>query len=62
VFPATPVELPGSADLSLRYQRRISDAWTVTVGLENVLDARYEVVKGFPAPARRIFVSASGRF
>ena len=62
VFPVAPVELPGYADLSLRYQRRMSDAWTVTVGLDNVLDARYEVVKGFPAPARRVFVSASGSF
>jgi vitamin B12 transporter len=62
VFPTTPVELPGYVDLGLRYQHRMGDAWTVTVGLDNVLDARYEVVKGFPAPARRVFISASGRF
>jgi vitamin B12 transporter len=62
MFPAAPVELPGYVDLGLRYQYRISDFVTVTVGLDNVLDARYEVVKGFPVPARRAFISASGRF
>jgi vitamin B12 transporter len=62
VFPAAPVDLPGYVDLSARYQHRVNPAWTVTVGVDNLLDARYEVVRGFPAPARRLFISASGRF
>jgi outer membrane cobalamin receptor len=62
VFPAAPVQLPGYVDLGLRYQYRTSDTWTITVGLDNVLDAQYEVVKGFPAPGRRVFFLASGRF
>jgi vitamin B12 transporter len=62
VFPAETVDLPGYADLGVRYQRRLGDRWTLTLGVDNALDARYEVVKGFPAPGRRVFVSASGRF
>ena len=62
MFPATMVELPAYADLGVRYQRRTVGGWTLTIGIDNVLDARYEVVKGFPAPGRRVFLSASGRF
>ena len=62
VIPAATVEIPAYVDLDLRYQRRTAEGWTLTIGIDNVLDARYEVVKGFPAPSRRLFVSASGRF
>jgi len=62
VFPAATVELPAYVDLGVRYQYRTPGGWTMTIGMDNALDARYEVVKGFPAPGRRLFVSASGRF
>ena len=62
VIPSTMVETPAYVDLGLRYQHRTVGGWTLTVGIDNALDARYEVVKGFPAPGRRLFVSASGRF
>jgi outer membrane cobalamin receptor len=62
VFPAVTVEAAGYIDLGLRYQRRISEGWTMTIGVDNALDARYAVVNGFPAAGRRLFVSASGRF
>jgi vitamin B12 transporter len=61
VFPAVTVEAAGYIDLGLRYQRRISEGWTMTIGVDNALDARYAVVNGFPAAGRRLFVSASGR-
>jgi outer membrane cobalamin receptor len=62
VFPATTVEAAGYLDLGLRYLQRVGDGWTVTVGVDNALDIRYAVVNGFPAPGRRLFVSAAGRF
>ena len=62
VFPAVLVDAPGYVDLGLRYQRRAGEGWTWTVGVDNALDARYAVVNGFPAPGRRVFVSAAGRF
>ena len=62
VIPATMVDIPAYVDVGLRYQQRIGGGWTLTIGIDNTLDARYEVVKGFPAPGRRLFVSASGRF
>jgi vitamin B12 transporter len=62
VFPATTVEVAGYLDLGLRYLQRVGDGWTVTVGVDNALDIRYAVVNGFPAPGRRLFVSAAGRF
>jgi vitamin B12 transporter len=62
VFPAATVQAAGYLDLALRYQRRVDDGWTVTVGIDNAFDARYAVVNGFPAPGRRLFVSTAGRF
>jgi len=62
VFPAAAVDLPGYLDLALRYQRQSPSGWTVTVGVDNLLDASYEVVKGYPAPGRTLFVSASRRY
>ncbi|HEY6104317.1 MAG TPA: TonB-dependent receptor [bacterium] len=62
VFPAATVDAAGYMDLGLRYQHRIGEGWTLTVGVDNALDARYAVVNGFPAPGRRMFVSAAGRF
>lgn len=62
VVPAVEVDLPGYVDLGLRYQHRTAAGWNVTIGIDNVLDTRSEPVKGFPAPGRRVYFSASWRF
>lgn len=62
VIPATMVDVPAYLDLGVRYQRHAADGWTMTIGIDNALDASYEVVKGFPAPGRRLFISTSRRF
>jgi outer membrane cobalamin receptor len=62
VFPAVPLMMPGYVDLALRYQRQSTTGWIVIVGIDNLLDASYEVVKGYPAPGRTVFVSASRRY
>jgi len=62
VFPAARVELPGYLDLALRYRMETSAGWTVTLGVDNLLDASYEVVKGYPVPGRTLFLTASRRF
>lgn len=62
VFPAAMADAPSYVDLALRYQRSVAGGWTVTLGIDNALDAGYQVVTGFPAPGRRVFVSAAGRF
>ena len=62
VFPAARVELPGYVDVALRYEARTPSGWTVTFGIDNLLDATYEVVKGYPIPARTVFVTASRRY
>jgi len=61
-FPAVPVLMPGYLDLALRYHRQSATGWTVIVGIDNLLDASFEVVKGYPAPGRTVFVSASRRY
>ncbi|MDR7499421.1 MAG: TonB-dependent receptor [Armatimonadota bacterium] len=62
VFPAVRIELPGYLDLGLRYRTETSAGWTVTFGVDNLPDASYEVVKGYPVPGRTVFVAASRRF
>lgn len=59
VFPASTVTLPGYVDVALRYQLRTASGWTVSIGVDNALDATYEVVKGYPVPGRTVFLSAS---
>jgi len=62
VFPAVPLVMPGYFDLALRYQRESPTGWVTIVGIDNLLDASYEAVKGYPAPGRTVFVSASRRY
>lgn len=62
VFPALAVQLPAYGDVALRYARQLPSGWTITLGIDNLLDASYEVVKGYPVPGRTVFVTASRRF
>jgi vitamin B12 transporter len=61
VFPAARVVLPAHLILDLRYEMRIS-GWIVQAGLDNLLDARYETLRGYPAPGRSVYVRFSGSF
>ncbi len=61
-FPATTVQLPGYVDLRLRYRAETETGWALTVGVDNALDWQYESVKGYPAPGRSVFITATMRF
>lgn len=52
--------LPGYVTVGLRYQVEVSGV-LLTVGVDNVLDARYETLFGYPAPGRTLFVQVSSR-
>ncbi|HXF82768.1 MAG TPA: TonB-dependent receptor [bacterium] len=62
VFPAAAVTLPGYTDVAVRYERAMASGWTIVAGADNLLDVRYEVVKGYPVPGRTFFLAASRRF
>jgi vitamin B12 transporter len=56
-FPAPRVTLPGYTTLDLAAEHRLPGsgmAWTGLLRVENALDARYDAVRGFPAPGRVI--------
>ncbi|MDR7407762.1 MAG: TonB-dependent receptor [Armatimonadota bacterium] len=59
-FPATRVTLPGYVTVGLRYEVAASDV-LVSVGVDNLLDARYETLRGYPAPGRTFFVQVTSR-
>ena len=59
-FPARRVTLPGYLTVGLRYELQL-DGLAVTVGLDNLFDARYETLRGYPAPGRTVFVHVTGR-
>jgi outer membrane cobalamin receptor len=54
-FPAVRVTLPGYVTVGVRYEQRVGSL-VVTAGLDNVFDARYESLRGYPAPGRTFFV------
>jgi vitamin B12 transporter len=59
-FPAPRVTLPAYTTLDLAAEHRLplaaGGAWDMLVRVENALDARYEAIRGFPAPGRTISV------
>jgi len=61
VFPSPRVTLPGYVTVGLRYERRVGDR-VITAGVDNLLDARYETVFGFPAARRTVFVRFGSAF
>ncbi len=60
--PDPPVQLPSYVDLLLRYELSTSGGWIWTVGVNNALDQSYQVVNGYPAPGRTVFVNATKSF
>lgn len=59
-FPATRVTLPGHVTFGLRYELVVSDV-LVSLGVDNLFDARYETLRGYPAPGRTFFVQVTNR-
>ncbi|MDR7470263.1 MAG: TonB-dependent receptor [Armatimonadota bacterium] len=60
-FPATRVTLPGYLTVGLRYERNFGPL-LLLAGVDNLLDARYETLRGYPGQGRTFFVQlASGR-
>lgn len=59
-FPATRVTLPGYVTFGLRYELQVSGL-AVSLGIDNLLDARYETLRGYPAPGRTFFVQVTNR-
>lgn len=59
-FPAPRVTLPAYATVDLAAEHRLPAAtglaWDVMLRVENAFDARYEAVRGFPAPGRLIAI------
>jgi outer membrane receptor protein involved in Fe transport len=60
--PDPPGQLPSYVDLQLRYQVTMPDGWSWIVGVNNALDQSYQVVSGFPAPGRTVFVNVTKSF
>jgi outer membrane receptor protein involved in Fe transport len=54
------VTLPGYVTFALRYELTLADL-VVSLGLDNLLDARYETLRGYPAPGRTVFVQVASR-
>jgi len=55
-FPAGRVTLPSYIVVGLRYT--VSTGFgTLQVGIDNLFDAAYEALRGFPAPGRSVFIT-----
>ena len=59
--PATRVTVPGYVTVSVRYERPLGTL-RLRIGIDNVFDAQFETLKGFPGPGRTVFVQAMEDF
>jgi len=60
-FPASRVSVPGYVTVGLRIERTFGNV-VVRVGVDNLFDAPFETLKGFPGPTRTFFVQAGSEF
>jgi vitamin B12 transporter len=60
-WPASRVKLPGYLTFGVRYEHSWP-GWTLRVGVDNLFDARYETLRGYPAAGRTYFVRISTSF
>lgn len=60
-FPATRVMLAGYATVGLRYEQKVGDR-VIRAGVDNLFDARYETLRGFPGAGRTVFVQWGSTF
>jgi vitamin B12 transporter len=55
-FPATRVTLPAYLLAGIRYTQTLGSG-TLQVGVDNLFEAVYEAVKGYPSPGRTVFAT-----
>lgn len=59
-FPASRVTLPAHTTMDLSAEHRLplaaGPAWHLLLRVENLLDAEYQAIRGFPAPGRLISI------
>lgn len=60
-FPATRVTVPGYVTVSVRYEWPFG-MLGLRVGVDNLLDARFETLRGFPGAGRTMFLQVNGDF
>ena len=60
-FPPKRVTLPPYVTLGVRYEVQ-RGGLTIRLGIDNLLDARYDTVHGYPAPGRSYSLQVSGSF
>lgn len=60
-FPAARVTVPGYVTVGLRYEQPLGTL-RLLVGVDNLLDARFETLRGFPGAGRTVFLQVSGDF
>ncbi|HEV8353703.1 MAG TPA: TonB-dependent receptor [bacterium] len=60
-FPAKVVALPPYATVGMRYEQRVAD-WVIRAGVDNILNARYQPLHGYPAPGRTFYVQFGRAF
>ncbi|MCS7173688.1 MAG: TonB-dependent receptor [Armatimonadetes bacterium] len=60
-LPPNRILLPSYLTLGLRYEIRWRN-WTVQAVVDNLLDARYETLRGYPAPGRSVYLRFGGSF
>lgn len=60
-FPAARVTVPGYVTVGLRYEQPLGTL-RLRVGVDNLLDARFETLRGFPGAGRTVFLRVSGDF
>lgn len=60
-FPPQRVTLPSYVTLGLRYEVQ-RGGWTIRLVVDNLLDAPYETLRGYPSPGRTYGLQVSGSF
>jgi outer membrane cobalamin receptor len=60
-WPAARVMLPSYLTFGVRYEQSWS-GWTLRVGVDNLLGAQHETLRGYPGPGRTYFVYVSSSF
>ena len=60
-FPARTISLRPYMTVGARYEQRVGD-WVVRVGVDNVFNARYQPLYGYPAPGRTLYVQFGKSF
>ncbi len=60
-FTASRVTVPGYVTFGLRAEQHFGNV-VLRAGVDNLFDARFETLKGFPGPTRTFFVQVGSEF